>query len=653
MNQVGQYTLMAAWILTLAAFVLSVLSALNYKKLSDYCQALSVGGCISSIVSVLALAAVFLQNDYTNQYVWQHSNREMSWIYKITAVWGGMDGSMLLWAAILATATLIALLKINDLPENQRHWYIAVLSSSLLFFLTVTLFLSNPFRYIQADFIPPEGNGLNPLLQNPYMAIHPPMLYLGFTTFAIPFALCLSALLSKNLDNNWLLAGRRWSIIAWMFLTIGITLGGHWAYLELGWGGFWAWDPVENSSFLPWLTATAFLHSVMVQERKGMLKVWNIWLIVITYALTIFGTFLTRSGVVQSVHSFASSDIGWIFLVYLAIILLITLCLNILRAKDLKSERHIESFFSRETAFLLNNLFFLSICFATFWGVMFPVFSEALTGSKQNTGIPFFNAINIPLFLGLIALMSIAPFIAWKKSSLTQIKATFSWPLIISLIFGLIIIFAGIQSFQPFLAYTLAFFAITTIFFEYHRAVKARKDAAGYIKAGAELIKTQRSRYGGYLVHIGVAVACIAITASMAAKVEREFTLDVGERFPAGRFELELTKIYEEDTPNYLALNAMVTAYANNEIYTELHPELRHYKRNRENTTEVALKMGPREDLYLVIAGLDENGKRATFKVFINPLQVWLWFGVLIMIAGTLLVLSDRRRFQNTKIVDE
>ena len=311
----------------------------------------------------------------------------MSWIYKITAVWGGMDGSMLLWASLLTCFSGVTAASSRHYAPEFRPWLLSVLNSSGLFFLTVVLYFTNPFRYIAADFIPPDGNGLNPLLQNPYMAIHPPTLYLGFTALSVPYAFCIAALLSKKLDINWLKYSCRWTLIAWGFLTAGITLGGHWAYLELGWGGFWAWDPVENSSFLPWLIATAYLHSVMVQERRGILKVWNVILIVAAYGLTVFGTFLTRSGIVQSVHAFAETDIGWIFLIYLSLLVIVAFVLLALRWRLLQPEQKISSLFSREVFFLMNNIIFVGICFATFWGVMFPVLSEAITGKKQAVGL--------------------------------------------------------------------------------------------------------------------------------------------------------------------------------------------------------------------------------------------------------------------------
>jgi cytochrome c-type biogenesis protein CcmF len=448
------------------------------------------------------------------------------------------------------------------------------------------------------------------------------------------------------MSNDWIRLTRRWTLIGWTFLTAGIVLGGHWAYLELGWGGFWAWDPVENSSFLPWLTATAFLHSVMVQERKGMLKTWNVFLCVLTYALTVFGTFLTRSGIVQSVHAFASTDIGWVFLTYLAAIVVLAIALVIYRRAELRPERSIESLFSRETVFLLNNLVLLSICFAVLWGVMFPVFSEAFTGQKQTVGIPFFNAVNVPLFLALVFLMGIGPTIAWRKSSLKQMVSSFAVPLAGALVVAIALVSAGITEFYPVLAYAISFFVVMTILAEIGRGLRSQSvavldGASSYSARGlARLFRRHRIKYGAHIIHFGVVMMTVAITASMAHKTEREFTLAPGERFNVGRFSLELIEFHEEEHANYSAVQARVNARSlkDDSVIGILSPELRFYPKNKETTTEVALRMGQREDLYLILAGVDETGTKASMKVFVNPLQVWLWYGAIIMVIGGVIV---------------
>ena len=646
MSSFGSFLICLAWLLSIIGVCSGIYA--GRTRSSAWTETARQATLLVALGSVMALALLgylFCTSDFSNQYVWQFSNRDMFWVYKISAIWGGMDGSMLLWAGILACSSSFVALFHTRYPRELMPWVYAILNSSTLFFLTVVVFVTNPFRYIKAGFIPPDGNGLNPLLQNPLMAIHPPTLYLGFTTFAVPYAFCLAALLCGSLNTGWIRATRRWTLVAWLFLTSGIVLGGHWAYIELGWGGFWAWDPVENSSFFPWLTATAYLHSVLVQERKGMLKAWSVWLIVLTYALTVFGTFLTRSGVVQSVHAFASTDVGWVFLLYLGLIISATIALTLYRRKELRPDRQIESAFSREAVILVNNLLLLSICFATIWGVMFPVFSEAITGTKQAVGIPFFNTINVPLFLALLLAMGIGPLIAWRKTSISSLKRLFLWPTISAFVVGGILLWAGITGFYPLLSYLLCVFITVGLFGELHRGVSQQKISANEkgstVARTAKLFSRHRERYAGHLVHFGVVVATLGITASMAHKIEREFSLAPGESIEISHYRFTLDGMEDVSEPNYQGLAVVVglsTAGSADRLAT-MRPELRRYTRNQETTTEVALRMSMRDDVYLVVAGLDESGNRAALKLFINPLQVWLWIGTLIIILGTLLII--------------
>ncbi|WKZ57738.1 MAG: heme lyase CcmF/NrfE family subunit [Bdellovibrionota bacterium] len=648
MNSFANFCLLLGWLLALTGCLSGCTAAISRSERWFHTARNATILCgVVSMLSVAGLGALFLQDDYRNQYVWQFSNQSMDWIYKVSAIWGGMDGSMLLWAGILAVSTAILAWQSVHPRRQLMSWVLAVANSSTLFFLTVVAFFTNPFRAIKAPFIPPDGNGLNPLLQNPYMAVHPPLLYLGFTTFAIPFAFCVGALLAGDRSPEWIRLARRWTLIAWIFLTSGIVMGGHWAYLELGWGGFWAWDPVENSSFLPWLTGTAFLHSVMVQERKGMLKMWNLWLVVATYALTVFGTFLTRSGIVQSVHAFASTDIGWVFLLYLSIIVVFTLVVSIRSRHILRPERKIESFLSREAAFLLNNLLLLSICFATFWGVMFPVFSEAITEKKQTVGIPFFNAVNGPLFIVLLLAMGIGPLVSWRKTTWATLRRMFTIPALFGCLSGAALLFGGIEEPKAVTVYAVCAFIVAALVMELHRGVKAHRSGSelGYVGAAGAHVRKHYVRYGGHLVHLGVVVVAIAVSASLIHKTEREFALRSGESIEVGRYRLSLASVREGREANYEYLEAEVSVMGRSgeESLGVLRPQLRFYPRNRETTTEVALRMGLRDDLYLVLAGLDEQGTLASFKVYINPLQVWLWFGAMIMTVGTVVVLLPQR----------
>ena len=629
MQEFGHFSLCLAWLLAIAGMCAGIYAGLRQSSRWFHSAIhATVLGTAATSMAVFALGYAFVTNDYSNQYVWQYSSRDLSWYYKVSAIWGGMDGSMLLWCCILSLSAAALAAHGRAHRTAMMAWVLAVINSSSLFFLTVTLFLTNPFRYLRAPFIPPDGNGLNPLLQNEYMAVHPPSLYIGFTMLAVPYAFCMGALLAGDLSHEWIRRARRWTLAAWGFLTLGIVLGGFWAYIELGWGGFWAWDPVENASLLPWLTATAFVHSVMAQERTDMFKAWNVWLIVTTYALTVFGTFLTRSGVVQSVHAFASTNIGWIFLLYIAIIFALAAALTIFRRRGLKTERSIASFFSREAFFLVNNLLLLSIAIAVIWGVLFPLLSAPLTGSRQTVGASFFNAATMPLFLGVLFLMGAGPLVAWQKTSLKNLQRSFFAPLLSALVITALLLWAEVHSYYAILCYALCSFAAAAI--------------AGEIRRG---LSAQRAVNGAHVVHFGVVVAAIGITSAMVFKAEKEFTLAQGERFRIGRFELKLESVFERSGANYDALAARValTPAAGGAQLTALAPELRRYRRNDEPTSEVALFSSAREDVYLVFAGIDDQSRRASFKVVINPLQVWLWIGAAIMLLGTIVVLVPRR----------
>ncbi len=657
MSELGNFFLFLAWLFSVYGLGVGFIAG---KRTNDALALTTARATLLvflfTTLSIASLSLLFFQSDFTNQYVWQYSNRDMEWYYRISAIWGGMDGSMLLWCFFLSISGAVVANHFFDYPRPIRQWLYAIVNSSSVFFLTIVLFFTNPFRFIKSSFVPPDGNGLNPLLQNPYMAIHPPTLYAGFTTLAIPFAFCLAALLAGERTSRWIQLSRRWTLIAWGFLTAGICLGGYWAYIELGWGGFWAWDPVENASFMPWLTATAFLHSVMVQERKDMLKIWNVCLIVLTYGLTVFGTFLTRSGIVQSVHAFASTDIGWVFLLYLGILFVGSAALIFYRRDLLRATRPLESLLSREAAFLVNNLLFLCVMFSTLWGVMFPIISEAVTGEKQAVSAPFFNAVNVPVFLALVFLMGVGPLVAWKKAQWSQLRKSFAFPLFAGFVASLLLLWAGISSYYAVVSYGLCFFVTLTIIGEFHKGTKTR---GGAVEGGnlatnfMSLFRRQRKRYGAFIIHLGVVFATIGITASMAHKLEREFVLGTGESYTLGRYEITLKQVASRETKNHESLYAVLEAKdVGSDSLTVLHPELRFYKRNSETTTEVALKRGLREDLYLVLAGLDDTGAQATFKGYINPLQMWLWIGVMIMLAGTGIVIGPRTSTASEQVIE-
>jgi len=660
MIDLGHFCLVSAWILTLYGFLFGIYGAKRRK--ANWTSSAGNAVCVAALLSICALAslaAAFIKHDYKYLYVWQTSNNDMPWYYLISAVWGGMDGSMLLWGTLMALFSAIVVFQLRSAPRALATWVVPVLSGATNFFLLVVVFLTNPFRLVPPSVIQSDGNGLNPLLQNPSMLIHPPMLYGGFTGFVVPFAFCIAALLSGELGEEWIRLTRRWTLVAWTFLSCGIILGGNWAYIELGWGGFWAWDPVENASFLPWLTGTAFLHSVMVQERKGMLKVWNASLSVLTYLLSVFGTFLTRSGIVQSVHAFAATDVGWVFLAYIGFILVASTILIFYRWSELRAERHLESYLSREAAFLFNNLTLLGICFATLWGVMFPVISEWVTNEKSVVGPPFFNKVNVPLFLFLIFLMGVGPLIAWRKTSFKALLKIFGQAFSLGSAVALFFFWLEPARYLAAICFGLAVFVLLSIEGEFRRAVKARRELkeGSIARTALELVRKRPRRYGGFLIHVGVSVMAVAITASMAYKIEKDLSIKIGERQTVGRYALELASLKEQEFGNYTALISEVRVYlaASGEYLTSLHPERRFYPRGEETTTEVDIRVTPRDDLYLALAGSDTQGlaqgesfdptaRPALLKVFVNPLQVWLWIGAVIMLGGSLTLLFSGLR---------
>ena len=485
-----------------------------------------------TILASAGLLTALVTHDFSFRYVASYTSANLPTVYTVAAFWGGQSGSLLFWALVLSTFAAIALVSNRRTNRELMPWVTGTLGVILVFFLAVTVFGSNPYERL--DWIPPDGRGMNPQLQNPGMAIHPPNLYLGYVATAVPFAFAIAALISRRLDAEWLGAVRRWALTSWFFLTVGITLGMWWAYVELGWGGYWAWDPVENASLLPWLTGTAFLHSIMVQEKRGMLRKWNVTLVVATFLLSILGTFLTRSGVVSSVHSFAQSPVGMWFAGFLAVSLVASVVLVSVRLKDLEARAELESMVSREAAFLYNNLLLVGIAFSVLWGTLFPILSEAVTGAKITVGPPFFNAVNIPLGLLLFALTGIGPLIAWRRASAANLQRQFAAPAVAGVVVGAVLFALGMRDPYALVAYTIAGFVTGTITQEFWKGTRARMRmyAEPAWSATLRLVLRNRRRYGGYIVHAGMTLVFAAF-AGLAFRKEFDVTLKPGETFTA------------------------------------------------------------------------------------------------------------------------
>ncbi|MGQ9629055.1 MAG: heme lyase CcmF/NrfE family subunit [bacterium] len=603
-------------------------------------------------IGMVALLYAFLARDFQVAYVANYSSRNLPLIYTVSALWGGQEGSLLLWGWLLAIFAAVVVFQNRRQNRALMPYVVAVLMSVELFFLVLVAFITSPFARL--DFVPADGRGLNPLLQNPGMIFHPPTLYLGYVGFTVPFAFAVSALITGQLGDLWIRSTRRWTIFSWFFLGVGILFGAQWAYVELGWGGYWAWDPVENASLMPWLTGTAYLHSVMIQERKNMLKVWNMVLIIMTFLLCIFGTFITRSGIVSSVHSFGQSALGPFFLAFIGVALIGAFALLVDRLPLLRSTNELDSLISRESSFLFNNLILVGAAFSIFWGTVFPMISEAVRGVKITVGPPFFNQVNIPIGLALLFLTGICPLIAWRKASGRNLRRNFLVPFIIALLGGALLFAVGVRHGYTWLSFTLSIFVLSTIGSEFLRGVRARHNMASenYLVALARLIWRNKRRYGGYIVHVGMVLIFLGITGSSAFKVEREVHLSRGESVELRDYTIAYESLVQYPTANKEVVAATLSVYRGGRRLGSLSPAIETYKHEEEHTTsEVAIRSTLKEDLYAILAGYEPDGSAATFKLIVSPLVAWIWIGGAVLSLGTVIVmLPDRRERERLQV---
>jgi len=585
---------------------------------------------IATIVMVNAL----MTNDFTIKYVAAYTSTTLPTRFRFTALWGGMEGSLLFWTLILTSFTSLAQFQNRNRNRELMPYVTATASTVAVFFVSLLVFLTPPFALLARP--PVEGTDLNPLLQNYWMQIHPPALYLGYVSWTIPFGFAIGALVTGRLDDLWIRTSRRWCLMAWFFLSLGNLFGARWAYEVLGWGGYWAWDPVENAAFMPLLTGTAYLHSVMIQERKDMLKVWNMTLIILTFALTIFGTFLTRSGVISSVHSFTESGLGPYFLTFLAFILVFSFGLVTYRLRELRPRHQLDSLLSRESAFLFNNLLLVGIAFATLWGTIFPVLSEWVRGVKITVGPPFFNRVNGPLAVALLLLMGVGPVIAWRRATFRNLVDNFFKPTALGLGCGAFGFALGMRSLSAILVVSFSAFVLCTVAAEFHSGARARVTMVGetYTTALIGLFRKNQRRYGGYVIHVGVVFMFLGVTMSSVYRVEELHTVKKGERFTIGRYTLEYQDSANKDDSHMAQLIATLAVYEDENLITTLYPEKRFYKRPEQPATEVDMRSTMRDDLYVVLGSLDDRGI-ATFQAYVNPLVWWLWFGGVVLVVGT------------------
>jgi cytochrome c-type biogenesis protein CcmF len=601
--------------------------------------ALGVFLLVTSCFALLTYA--FLTFDFSVRYVATNTNLGTPFYYRITGVWGALEGSIILWSWMLALYTIILIVRHRVGARELYPWALATMLGILAFFLLVMTVAAPPFQRMTP--VPTDGRGLNPLLEDTGMITHPIALYLGFTGFTVPFAFAMAALITGRIGDTWLVLTRRWTIVAWYFLSLGLLIGGWWSYHVLGWGGYWAWDPVENAAFMPWLTGTAFLHSVMIQERRRMLRLWNISLVILTFGLTLFGTFLTRSGVIASVHAFTQGSIGILFLSFLALVLLTALGLVAWRWDALRSEGELDSVVSRESAFLLNNVFLVAAAFTVFFGTVFPLLSEAVRGVKVSVGAPFFNQVNIPLFLSLVFLMGVGPLIAWRRASLDNLKRNFLWPVALGIVAAAVAFSLGVRSFLAALTFATTVFVAVTIAVDFTRATRARlRVGESLLPAMGGLLLRHNRRYGGFVVHLGILIIAVGVMGSHAWSVQTETTLHRGETAELAGYRFRFDGLSAVEESNHFKVVGAFTV-SNGRVLGVLRPAKKFYPQEQAPIAYVDYRLGLREDLYLVLGDFARDGSQATIKLQVNRLVSWIWIGGLVLTLGALLAILPER----------
>ncbi|HQW66249.1 MAG TPA: cytochrome c-type biogenesis CcmF C-terminal domain-containing protein [Gemmatimonadales bacterium] len=651
MTYLGQFALWAAFLVGAWGAALAFFGRWSERPaLATAIGRSSYALCAALLVAAAALWKGIFTHDFNIEYVAAYTSRNLPDYYLISAFWAGQKGSLLFWAVVLSIFGALAQALTSQRFRAMLPYVAGIANVVTIFFVAVMLFAdtANPFERL--PFTPDDGRGLNPQLQNPGMIIHPPMLYLGYISLTIPFAFAMAALLAKQLDAGWIVAMRKWALTSWLFLSIGITIGMWWAYVELGWGGVWAWDPVENASLLPWLTLTAFLHSVMIQEKRGMLKRWNMGLIVGTFLLTIFGTFITRSGVIASVHSFTQSAVGYFFLAFLLVAGILSFTLLYTRWPLLEPEAQLESMVSREGAFLYNNLALLGIAFSVLWGTLFPILSEAVRGTKITVGPPFFNRVNIPLGLFLLFLTGVGPLIAWRKASIANLQRQFIAPLLGGVTALTALLVGGLRNPWALVSLSLAGFVLVTVIQEFGRGVRARMTMhnEGVPIALARLVARNRRRYGGYIVHVAMLIYFVAFT-GLAFPAKTTVDLQPGQQTTLKSPFGHTWTFTHLGVSQYSALNRRVSA-ATVELLRDgkrmgtIKSEKRQHvdsfgRKTFEASTEVGIRSDLLEDVYVVYAGSPDGTERASYSLLINPLVGWFWIGGAILTLGGLLTM--------------
>ena len=647
MPELGRAALIVCLGLAVYAVVAGAVAAWQRRqRLAESAQNAVVASFAAALVGAAVLLAALVQNDFSFVYVADHTSRELPLGYTISAFWGGQEGSLLLWLLILTAFSATAVLLARRSAPTLLSWTVPILGGVITFFAFMLVAVSSPFATQAA---PADGAGLNPSLQNPYMLAHPPMLYLGFVGLTIPFAFAMGALAARRSDELWIVVTRRWTLVAWTFLGFGQLLGAHWAYVEVGWGGYFAWDPVENAALMPWLAATAFLHSVMIQEKRGMLKIWNVVLVIGAFALALFGTFLTRSGIISSIHSFTESSIGPWFLGFIGIVLAGSILLVLSRLPLLRSKTRLESPVSREASFLYNNLLLVAFCLTILWGVLYPILTEALRGEPVTVGPPYYNFFLKAFGLPLLVLMGIGPLIAWRRASLRGLGRTFAWPAAFALACGVILVALGAGSSIPGLVgYTFCAFALASIVLEFVRGTRARHalGSSSWLGAFSSLVGRNRRRYGGYVVHVSIVLLAIGIVGSSAYDTIRDAQLRPGQSMSVAGYDLRYRGVEESRGANAQEIRAVVDVSRDGEQLGTLRPGKNRYFAEQQVSNEAAIRSDPLngEDLFLIADQID--GDTVFLRVLVKPLVNLLWIAGFVFLAGAAIALWPDAREQ-------
>jgi cytochrome c-type biogenesis protein CcmF len=648
MAELGRAALIVTLGLSVYALVAGAAAArIGRRRLALSAQNALIAAFCSTLVAGAVLLAALLRNDFSFTYVARTTSEALPTAYTISAFWGGQEGSLLLWLLVLTGFGAAAVRLNRGWARDLIVWVVPVFAAVSVFFAFLLVVVASPF---QTQAAPPDGAGMTPSLQNPYMLAHPPLLYLGYVGLTVPFAFAVGALLSGRLDERWLVATRRWTLVAWTALGIGQLLGAHWAYEEVGWGGYYAWDPVENAALMPWLAATAFLHSVMIQEKRGMLRVWNVLLVILAFSLSLFGTFLTRSGVVNSIHSFTQSSIGPWFLAFIGLTVAVSLGLLFWRLPRLRSPTRLESPISREAAFLYNNLLLLALCLTILWGVVYPLLSEAVRGEAVVLGRGYYDFFLRVFGLPLLLLMGIGPLIAWRRASLASLLTTFRWPTAFAVATGGVLLALGAGSSVPGLvAYTFAAFVLASIVLEFTRGTRARKALGANTWPGAfsSLIGRNRRRYGGYVVHAAIVLLAVGIAGSSAFDTVAEAKLRPGESMEVGDYRLVYRSLDERLAANATEIRAQLAVSRGDRDLGTLEAGKNAYTIEEQVSNEVGIRSDPLtgEDLFVIADQIDSDGS-VYFRVFVKPLVNLIWIAGLVFLLGSLIALWPDAREQ-------